>query len=131
VGDYIVDDSSWPLVRVIVPASVDVRGMDRYLARVDGYLARRQPYVVLLDARASRALDVPCRERLREHRRRIFLEAQRYQLAMAFVAESAFQRAILAAILWLAPEPCPSKTFGTLADAEAWVTAFLTKARAA
>ena len=129
--DYIFDESQWPLVRVTVPADVDLCGVEGYLAHVDRLLARRQPYVIVLDARGSQAMDAPCRQLLRDHRRRIFIEAQRYQLAMAFVVESAIQRAILGAILWVAPEPSPSKTFRTAEDAEAWATAHLKRRLAA
>jgi hypothetical protein len=124
--DYLHDATRWPLLRVTVPAeNPDAAGFERHLAAVDAVLARRQPFTVVVDARAGRGMPAWQRDRLRTHRRAVFFETQRYQRAVAFVVTSAFQRAILGAILWLAPEPCPSRIFVTLDEAESWARSHL------
>jgi hypothetical protein len=130
--DYLHDETRWPLVRVTVPTeNPDAAGFERHLAAVDSVLARRQPFAVVVDARAGRGMPAWQRDRLRTHRRAVFFETQRYQRAVAFVVGSAFQRAILGAILWLAPEPCPSRTFASLEEAESWAQSHLGHSAAA
>ncbi len=129
---YLIDQTRWPLVRIVVPAqSPDSEGFERHLAGLDALLQRREPFVVVLDARAGDRLPTEQRERLRQHRRAAFFETQRYQRGIAFVVSSAFQRAVLSAILWLAPEPSPSKIFATVEEAETWAMSYLVRNRAA
>jgi hypothetical protein len=131
---YVIDETRWPLVRILAPARPPGKEeFERHLSRLDAILARRQPYVVVLDCRGSGSSSMPTdqRELLRKQRRAAFCEAQKYQRAMAFVVDSAIQRAVLGALLWLAPEPCPTRIFTTGDEADAWVTSFLVRTRAA
>ena len=129
---YRIDQTRWPLVRVVVPPhNPDDESFERHLAALDALLDRQQPFVTVLDARAAGGMPTKQRERLRQHRRAAFFQTQRHQRAVAFVVESAFQRAVLAAILWLAPEPCPSRTFSSVDEAEAWAFACLHRSAAA
>jgi hypothetical protein len=123
---YVIDRSRWPLVVLTVPATdPDMPAYERHLVELRALTDSREPFVLVLDARAGGSIPPDQRERLRRHRRETFHERQMYQRAFAMIAESAFQRAVLQAILWLAPEPCPAKIFSTMAEAEAWVTPFL------
>jgi hypothetical protein len=129
---YVIDETRWPLVRVVVPARhAPLEELDRHLSRIDAILARHQPYVVVIDFRGSGSLPAEQRERIRKQRRAAFCEAQQYQRAMAFVVDSAIQRALLGALMWLAPEPCPTRVFTSADEADAWVTSFVARTRAA
>jgi hypothetical protein len=129
---YLVDESRWPLVRITVPVhDPDMPEFERYLGTLARLLARRQPYVIVVDARAGGSIPVQQRERLRQYRRQVFGEAQRYQRGIAFVVESAIQRAVLSSLLWLAPEPSPSKVFSSVLEAEAWAESCLPRSHAA
>ena len=46
VGAYLVDETSWPLARVTVPAEIDRPSVLAFLERVDAILARREAFAI-------------------------------------------------------------------------------------
>jgi hypothetical protein len=119
---YVIDTSRWPLARIVMPAEdPDRDSFEAYLTTLDAFCSRGHPFVILLDLRPGGMLSGEQRERLRQNRLAMLSETRRYQRGIAFVVTSTFQRAVLTAILWVAPEPTPARIFPTLPEAEAWL----------
>ncbi len=118
---YTHDESRWPVVRCIVPKEApDPLSLEEHLRFIDELLSRRRPFVLLIDTRGGAALDAPARDRIRQHRKARFALYERYVRGFAVVTESSLQRALMTAILAVAPGPNPEKMFDNLADALRW-----------
>jgi hypothetical protein len=114
------DDSAWPLVIDTSSGAATDDDIERYVAAHDRYLARRELYAAVLDARGADQMSAAHRRRvaqwLTEHRE----ELRRYHVALAFVSSSALIRGVLTAIYWLHPPPYPYKMFASLDEAKTW-----------
>jgi hypothetical protein len=128
---YVTDESRWPIVQITCPRMApDLAAVERYAAFLDGVLARRLPYCLILDAREAGPLDARGRDRIRQQRTSSMHLRERYQLGAAHVADTALERAIIRAILAASPGDSPERLCETLAEAEQWVSGRLASRRA-
>lgn len=118
MGSIAVDSSAWPFVRVTYVDTVDDARFDEYVRRQAALLDRREPYVILFDARASGMPSARQRQRMAEYMREREAELRRYCKRGVFVISSPVIRGALTAILWLQPLPFPHEVVASVADAE-------------
>lgn len=125
MAEIVVDDSEWPVVRVVWPSSVDGPETERYLSRIRALMDRHEPhgYVHLLPDSGPPSAQV--RKMIADYKNQNAAEARVYLKAYAFVVPSAMARGVLTAISWFAKSSYPEKNFDTEAPARAWVDAKL------
>lgn len=118
---YAVDASRWPLVTIGATAAVRDNGaLEATYAAADLLLARRQPFVTLIDVRG--AVSDPTRRK----RMMTFVQERRPQfdhflIATAAVVGSGLERGIVTAALWLLPGKPNIRVFTDRNEAEAWL----------
>ncbi|MCU0671301.1 MAG: STAS/SEC14 domain-containing protein [Myxococcota bacterium] len=118
MGRFTVDSSEWPFVRVTYVDSVDDAAFERYVQEQAALLERKEPYVVLFDARRSGMPTAKQRQRMARYMRDHETQLRRYCRRGAFVIESPLIRGALTAILWIQPLPFPHEVFASVEDAE-------------
>jgi len=120
------DDSRWPLYRIYLPqGDLDDGEFRVLLDTMDGLHLRAQRFTVLLDARLAPPLS-PKRRQMAGERGKLM--AARYpglMLGIAVVLSSAVQRGVFTAIQWVVRGAIPARAFGTLGEAEEWLSALL------
>lgn len=120
-----VDSSRWPLLCVRLPPSATDEEVQAYLDQLRTFRERRQPYALIIEASASRGFSARQRKMQADYIQSGMQLSRVYLRAFAFVAESAFQRGMLTAILWLNPPDWPHRIFSTTGEATAWASALL------
>jgi hypothetical protein len=129
-AEFAHDESRWPLVRVTCPkAEVDVTSLESHLRYLDSVLARRRPYVLVIDARGSAPMDARSRDRMRQHRMANNEAMGQLQRGVAIVVDCTLQRAIMGAILAVSPGPWRDMIFDSMPEAERWASECLTATR--
>lgn len=118
MGRFTVDSSEWPFVRVTYVDSVDDDAFERYVQEQAALLERREPYVILFDARRSGMPTAKQRQRMARYMKENDSALRRYCRRGAFVIESPLIRGALTAILWLQPLPFAHEVFATVEEAE-------------
>jgi hypothetical protein len=116
-----VDDSAWPLLRVMLPPTQSDADVLEYLELLRSYRSRRQPYAILLDTSRSLGFSATQRKLQGEYIREGRAVTKITLRAIAFVADSALRRGALTAIFWIATPPAPHQIFARAADAEVWL----------
>jgi hypothetical protein len=120
------DDSKWPLYRVYLPkGDMDDREFSAFLETLDGLYLRGQKFGVMLDAREAPPLSPKRRQMTGERGKEMSARYPGLLLGFAVVLSSAVQRGIFTAIQWVVRGAFPSRAFGTLGEAEAWLTSML------
>lgn len=114
------DDSSWPLLRLLLPGTLSSREHEECLATFSGYVRRREKFLMLVDV--SRVGLVPLDQRWRqvewfEEHETLLRETL---LGTALVLTSPIVRLSISAILFFKPLPLPLVTFADVSAAEAW-----------
>jgi hypothetical protein len=118
MGSINVNIREWPLVRVTYVDTVDDARFEAYVAEQAGLLDRKEPYVILFDARASGMPSAKQRQRMAEYMREREAELRRLCKRGVFVISSPLIRGALTAILWLQPLPFPHEVVSSMEDAE-------------
>jgi hypothetical protein len=109
-----------PLVTVRLTGSLSDAEFRTYLLGYESVMARGQRVVVVVDARL--AAPAPASQRtmqadwLAANEQRIRAQL----LGMAFVLSSPIHRAIITAVFWMRPLPCPYAIVATMHDALEW-----------
>lgn len=114
------DASEWPLV---IDVGVDEGTDDDVRAYIMGhrrYLARRQLYAAVFDARLARYMTGAQRQLVAEWIREQRDELKRYHAALALVTSSTLAKGFMEAIYWMQPPPYPHAVFTDLNEAKAW-----------
>jgi hypothetical protein len=126
-GDaYLYDESEWPVVRVVPPeGAISDTEFARHLQRLTGFLERRQRMVFVVEWRLDAALSTEQRDKIRSHEQQHRALVGQYQAGMAIVVHSAFQRAMVAAVVWLVRSPSPTQVFSSLEGALTWAASLL------
>jgi hypothetical protein len=119
-----IDDSQWPLLWVKWRGKATDADIDRFYEIFDTYLARGQTIGLLLDSRGAEGLSSDQRKQTIAHMRRIAPQTEK-QLIQAIVFDNPIQRALYFAVTWAYSMPFPSKSFGDVEDARAWLQAQL------
>jgi hypothetical protein len=100
-----------------------------YLDQLRVFRERREPYALIIEASASRGFSARQRKMQADYIQAGMQLSRVYLRAFAFVAQSAFQRGMLTAILWLNPPQWPHRIFSTTSEATAWATSLLEQKR--
>jgi hypothetical protein len=123
-----VDESSFPLVVVSLPAEWSDAEWDAYLAQMRRFPTRRERYVTLTDARGAGTPSAAQRKRAAEVMAEDAALSKRFNVANALVFESAILRGMVTAITWLTPPPVPMQTFATPRQACEWLDGLFAQA---
>ena len=122
------DDSGWPIVVARWVGSNLDADISPVLARIDGWLARGERFGLLIDARGAKGLSPEQRTLVLDHMKaNAALTAER--LVQATVFDTLVQRTLFYGVNLLFPSPFPSKVFGDVASAHAWIRATLAAPR--
>lgn len=116
-----VDDSAFPLVVVVMPATWTDAEWEAYLTRMRSYPGRRTRYVTLTDARGAGTPTAAQRKRAAEVMAEDQAISKRFNVANALVYESAILRGMITAITWITPPPVPMQSFATPWLALSWL----------
>jgi hypothetical protein len=118
---YRLDESAWPIVVAEWQGAMTDAEFARVLAIVDGWLARRQRFGLLLDTRGGAGLSPEARGRLIKHMKENAAVTAKY-LVQASVIDSVLHRTLFHAANLLFPNPFPSKVFSQPEPARAWLS---------
>jgi hypothetical protein len=122
-----VDKSRWPVVVTSGPAVVTMATMDDYHAAVRECLARREEFVIVSDARATREMAARERKAAADFEKQHFDELQRWAKALALVFSSRVMVGFATAVSWLSTPPYPKRCFTDVREAEDWARSKLTR----
>ncbi len=116
-----MDDSRHPIVVVTFDGPSTDAEFRAYLDDMTRLVvARREPNVTILDARAAGSTPATQRRMQADWLEKHDAELRRYSAGTAFIITSAMVRGILTAILWLQPMAAPHVVVATFEEAEAW-----------
>jgi hypothetical protein len=115
-----VDESHWPLVEVRWLDVASDPELAEFLAMLDRWLARGVPFGLLLDSRGAQGLSSEQRKLVLATMKRTADLTGRH-LVQAIVIDNPIQRALYFAMAWAFAMPFPSKAFGDLDAARAWL----------
>jgi hypothetical protein len=121
------DVSRFPIVVVTGPAVVTMATVEEYNAAIKACLARREEFVVVSDARATREMGAVERKATADFERQHFDELRRWMHALALVFSSRMMWGLATAVSWLSTPPYPKRCFLDVGEAEAWARAKLPK----
>ena len=119
-----IDETEWPLVRVRWTGRLSDDELSEFLAKLDAWLERGERFGLLLDARGALGFSSDQRRRVVAHMKAARGKTER-SLIQAAVADNAIQRTLSLVIEIVVPPAFPSKTFGDLDAALAWLKAQL------
>ncbi len=115
-----VELERWPVVFVTGPAVVTMGTIEEYNAGIRQCLARREEFVVVSDARATREMGARERKATADFERQNFDELRRFMKALALIFSSRVMVGLATAVSWLSTPPYPKKCFLELGEADAW-----------
>lgn len=119
-----IDATEWPLVKVRWTGRISNDELSGFLANLDEWLDRGERFGLLIDARGALGLSSDQRRRVVAHMKAARVKTER-SLIQAAVHDNAIQRTLSLVIEIVVPPPFPSKTFGDLDAALAWLKAQL------
>ncbi len=122
-GHFTPHIDEYPLIGIRSPsvAGFDHVHVPSFFSCVDLGLSRKQPFMLLHDARGMPHVDDARQRhfmRLLDERR---VSATRYILAYAAVVGSPLERGIITAFIWFVRLPFPMRIFNHEAEARAWL----------
>lgn len=118
-----VDDSNWPRVYVTWPSEqMEDEEFESSVMAMSALLERKQPYVIIHDARRAQRPTPRQRAFAAEQQKRDAEGTRRLLRGVALVTASPLIAGVLTAVNWIFPAPYPQKTFSTLTAAEEWAT---------
>jgi hypothetical protein len=93
-----------------------------YLRGYDEIMARGRPVVVIIDARRVEPASASQRKIQADWLIARDADIRKLLLGMAFVLASPIVRAIITAVFWIKPLPCPHTVKASLHDAHEWAS---------
>lgn len=115
-----VDEKLWPLVVFRYEGPLSMQDLEALVARLSEILARREPYVAIVDGRKSQGMTPEQRQHQADWMKRNDAQLRKYCLGSAFVVTSALARLTLNVIVVLKPPPLPYTVVSTLEAAAVW-----------
>src|SRR5262245_49233117 len=131
-GDAVVtvDVRDWPLVRLTYAGSPSETQLAAHLREIEEkVLARKQPFVQVIDQRYGAMPDALQRKLIVEHQTRMDAVYARYCIGEAYVVAPQ-NRGAMVAVFWMAKPPYPYTFVDTLDEALAWGRARLEEPKA-
>jgi hypothetical protein len=124
-----VEDKVWPFVISVMPPELSVEFFERYFAKQQELLNRKERWVHLVDVRlVSKLPDARVRAAVGDHTKRIEDLSARYNIGTATVIASPLVRGMLTAIHWIMPPPHPFSNVATPVEGIDWLRNCLQKA---
>lgn len=118
--DLKIDDSSWPIVVGRWQGRPSDASLVAALARLDTLLARGERFGLIVDTRGGSVLTPEQRRIIVSHMKQNVEQNAKY-LVQAVVVDSVVARTLYWGVQLLSPPPFPSKVFGDIEAARAWV----------
>lgn len=115
------DASSWPLVRVSLPAHITPEEYTANLDAMSVYMRRGEPFGILVDARNATPIGAAQRRELAARLRQWHDAYPGALVAIAVVASNVLQRGVVTAVNWLLRPAHALRAFEHEADAAAWL----------
>jgi hypothetical protein len=115
------DASGWPLVEVSWEGQLADADVAAFTRQMDEWFSRGSPFGLLILSRGGLGMTGDQRRLLLAHMQATAHLAERH-LVLAFVADSAIQRALYAALSWAIPMSFPGMSFDEAEPARAWLT---------
>jgi hypothetical protein len=116
-----IDDRLWPLVIFRFRFRPSMDELERYLARQEEMLARKQPMISLVQAEQAKLWETPVLRRQAEWIKDHEALLRQYSLGVAMVMQSPIVRGMLKAILWIQPMPQPYTVCSTVEEGLRWL----------
>jgi len=126
-----IDDRLWPLVIFRFRFRPSMDELERYLARQEEMLARKQPMISLVQAEQAKLWETPVLRRQAEWIKDHEALLRQYSLGVAMVMQSPIVRGMLKAILWIQPMPQPYTVCSTVEEGLRWLRERVASAHAA
>ena len=123
-----IDEANWPLVVVRWEGEMSDAELSSFLAKLDSWLARHERFGLLLDSRNAKGMSPEQRTRVIGHMKQSAALTTDY-LVQAIVLDSLMQRTLFYGINLIFPNPFPSKVFGDVEQARAWLLGELGRSR--
>ena len=108
----------------------DLSHVATYNAAIGAYVAKKQPFAILLDGTYIKTYPAPVRAAVGEWQQEHRAELQSHLVGMAIVSTSTFVKGLTIAFGWLAPPPFPKRLFATVGEARAWLQQQLAQSNA-
>jgi len=131
-GVISLDDSAWPLVVGICPASMSDASVAPLSAFFERVHARKERFCTIIDSRPLETMpSAKWRQDVTAWASDPIIEAQtkRYNVATAVVISSAIARGVFVALGWLRKPASPVNAFGSIGEAAAWCVEHLSQAK--
>jgi hypothetical protein len=116
-----IDDRLWPLVIFRFRFRPSMDELERYLARQEEMLARKQPMISLVQAEQAKLWETPVLRRQAEWIKDHEALLRQYSLGVAMVMQSPIVRGMLKAILWIQPMPQPYTVCSSVEEGLRWL----------
>ena len=116
-----IDDRLWPLVIFRFRFRPSMDELERYLARQEDMLARKQPMISLVQAEQAKLWETPVLRRQAEWIKEHEALLRQYSLGVAMVMQSPIVRGMLKAILWIQPMPQPYTVCSSVEEGLRWL----------
>ena len=116
-----IDDRLWPLVIFRFRFRPSMDELERYLARQEEMLARKQPMISLVQAEQAKLWESPVLRRQAEWIKDHEALLRQYSLGVAMVMQSPIVRGMLKAILWIQPMPQPYTVCSSVEEGLRWL----------
>jgi hypothetical protein len=117
---FTIDESKFPVVALTHSQSVSDDDLAQVLAAIDRWLAKGEPFALLIDSRGGLPFSAEQRASIVEHMK-ANRAATEQLLVQALVIDNPLLRAFYYAVSWAAPMPFPSKVFSEVATAREWI----------
>ena len=121
MGSFSVDDSQWPLVRMRLDGKQSDDDVARFIARLEEFLGRGEPYVGLVEV-GSFSPDFAHVKQLARWTQEHASETEQAVAGMALVMPSDAFRLLLSAFFLVTPMPCPFHASTDSDEAVDWLT---------
>jgi hypothetical protein len=115
-----VDTSHWPMVELTYSGTPSDSELTGHLREIEErVLARREPFVQVIDQREGSMPDAIQRALIAEHQRRMEDAYRDYCRGEVYIVSKETRQA-MTAVFWLAPPPYPYAFVETTPEAVAW-----------
>jgi len=115
-----VDTRRWPIVELVYSGTPSDSDLATHLGEIEAkVLARRQPFVHIIDQRDGSMPDAIQRALIADHQRRMEDAYREYCRGEVYIVSKETRQA-MTAVFWLAPPPYPYAFMASASEALAW-----------
>jgi len=118
---FINDDSLWPLVATIIPASAFDDEVRAHMAYIDALYARREPFLSITFVRLSRGITAEQRMAMNDWMRATRPQMEAFNRGAMMVSSSTMFRLVLAGMMLVSPMAVPYVVVPRAPDGAEWL----------